>query len=238
MGSCPCHGAWPGWCPPSPVWSKVGTQRGEDVINPRERVTKRSFSKAAADANVGAKLALLWMERASRYLVSTRSYGRKINTACCNVTHTRGLNSHWEYSSFLAPQGSAAEPLPDPGVSQRQRTRRLLQQRRKPAVISGVLLWSGRIRSSTLTPVIPQLQLPQLCEAVCRRSDSRRRQPGAAPHSLLQEEMERFGAAATSQRRAKALALPEMVPCQQLGCSWLLSSSGRAVVSLVSAQKQ
>lgn len=56
----------------------------------------------------------------------------------------------------------------------------LLQQSRKPAVLSVALLWSGRIRSTTLTAVIPQSQLPQLCEDVCRRSDSRHCQPGAA----------------------------------------------------------
>lgn len=38
-------------------------------------------------------------------------------------------------------------------VSQRQR-------RRQPAVIPGVQLWSGSIRSTMLAPVIPQLQLP------------------------------------------------------------------------------
>ena len=46
---------------PSPVWSKAKSQHDEDLINPRESVTKRSFNKEEADANVGAKLTLLWM---------------------------------------------------------------------------------------------------------------------------------------------------------------------------------
>lgn len=81
------------------------------MINPRESITKRSFNKEDTDANVGAKLTFLWMQRASWYLVSTCSYLHKINTACGNITHMRGLNCHWKENSSLAPQGSAAERL-------------------------------------------------------------------------------------------------------------------------------
>lgn len=108
------------------------------------------------------------------------------------------------------------------------------QQRRKPAVVSGVPLWSGRIRSTTPTPVIPQLRLPRLCQDVCRCSDSRRCRPGAAPHRLRR----RRWSGSEQPPPARGEPRPGRVPCQQLGCSWLLSCSGRAVVSLVSAQKR
>lgn len=121
-GGCPCRcrGARPGCCPPSPAWSKARIQHDENMINPGERVTKRRSDKEAADANAGAKLALLWMERAARYLGSTCGCLRKINSARCNVTRRHGLNCPWKFSISPAAAGSAAEPPPYSRVSQRR----------------------------------------------------------------------------------------------------------------------
>lgn len=116
--------------PSLPVWSKTRSQHDEDVTNPTERVMKTSFSEEERVASVAANLTLLWMERASWYLVPS-CYLCKINTH---------LLYWW--------------------VSQRQ-------QRRPPAVIPGVQLWSGRIRNNHAGSCNSSITTSQLRKDVC-----------------------------------------------------------------------
>lgn len=143
-----------------------------------------------------------------------------------------GSNGHWKKnSSSLAAQSGAAElPCAPSRVSQRWHTQ-ILGKGENP-IIAGVLQCSGRIRSTTLTVGIPQFQFLS-----SMRMSAFALIAGAAPHCLCRRRW------SDSEQPPPGRGEPRCWHCWKdavpaAGISGLLSGTGRAVVSLVPAQKQ